>query len=143
MILSWLLAAASAVTDPVVMTREPHPPSRWNLSTQANCGTSPLVISGYGASVLTGARPKMTRNGRAVTGPDIDRLLSDLSTLRAVYRFSVECGRTGIITLRIYEGEAQRDDTVRFRAALATIKGNRLDFYTGLEPADADAFWYR
>ena len=143
MILSWLIAAALVAPDPVVMTREPHPPSDWNLSTQANCGSSPLVISGYGASVLTGAKPKMTRDGQAVTGPDIDRLIADLSTLRAVYRFSVQCGHMGTITLRIYEGEAQRDDTVRFRAGLATIKDNRLDFYTGLEPADAETFWYR
>jgi hypothetical protein len=143
MILSWFIAATSVAPDPVVMTREPYPPSYWNVSTQANCASSPLVISGYGASAPTGAKPKMNRDGQPVTGPEIDRLLADLSTVRAVYRFSVQCGRTGVITLRIYEGEAQRDDTVRFRAGLATIKGNRLEFYTGLEPADAETFWWR
>jgi hypothetical protein len=137
-----LLAVALLAPNPVISSREPHPPS-WHLSAQAKCGKSALVISGYGASVLSGAKPKLTRNGRAVTGPDVGRLAADLSTIRAVYHFSVACGRTGAITLRIYEGQAQGDGSVRYRAGLAVIKGNRLDLYTGMEPADAASFWFR
>lgn len=138
-----LILAIALAQNPVVMVREPSPPTRWNLTTQASCYKKPLLFSGYGASVHTGAIPKVAFDGRALNGPNIGQLITDLSTVSAIYRFSIQCGRTGEITLRIYEGEAQRDGTVKYRAALATIKDGRLNYYSGLKPADAETFWYR
>lgn len=85
----------------------------------------------------------MTFDGRALDGPGMRQLITDLSNVTAIYRFSIQCGRTGEITLRIYEGGAQRDGKVNYRAALASVKDGRLEYYSGLKPADAETFWYR
>ncbi|MDQ3079701.1 MAG: hypothetical protein M3R03_06855 [Pseudomonadota bacterium] len=138
-----LMLALALAQTPEVMTREPSPPSRWNLTLQATCNNKALLISDYAASVHSGAIPKMVFDGRPLQGPGIRQLITDLSTARAVYHFSVQCGRKGELTLRIYEGEALRGGTVRYRAALATIKNSKLDFYSGLKPAHAEDFWFR
>lgn len=71
------------------------------------------------------------------------QLITDLSTVTGVYRFSVQCERNGDITLRIFEGASQLGGgAVRYRAALARIKMGRLNLYTGLQPADAENFWF-
>lgn len=138
-----LLLAMMFAHNPVVMVREPLSPSYRQLSTRADCGRRSLVFSDYGASVITGGTPKVSFDERPLTGPQVGQLIADLSATRAVYRLSVQCERSGDVTVRIYEGEAQRDGTVRFRVARARIKSGRLDYYSGLKPADAETFWYR
>lgn len=57
MMISALLAMLLVPQNPVVMVAEPLPPTRWNLTTQASCYNKPLIFSGYGESVHTGAIP--------------------------------------------------------------------------------------
>lgn len=52
----------------------------------------------------TGATPQVTIDGRPLAGPHAARLITDLSTVTGVYRFSVHCNRDGTITLRMFEG---------------------------------------
>ncbi len=138
-----LMLAIALAQNPVVTTGEPAPASHWYLSTRASCGRRQIIISGYGASVHSGATPKVTYMGRPLRGSKVAQLIADLSTISAIYHFSVQCERTGEVYLKIYEGEAQQDDTVRYRYGRATIKAGKLDYYSGLEPSDAGSFWFR
>lgn len=141
--MTLLMFAIALAQNPVVMAPRGLPPSRWNLSTQADCGRRRLQISGYGVSVYTGATPRVTFEGRPLRGAKVAQLIADLSEIEAVYRFSVQCERTGELTLSISEGKLQRDGSVHYRAGLATIKAGKLDFYSGLDPADTESFWFR
>ncbi len=96
-----LLLVPAIAQNPVVMVAEPLPPTRWNLTTQASCYNKPLIFSGYGASVHSGNIPKVTFGGRALNGPSVAQLITDLSNVTAIYRFSIQCGRTGEVTVRI------------------------------------------
>lgn len=141
--MKFLMLALVLAQNPSVIVREPRPPSRWQQSTEAACGRTRIRFSGYGAAVHTGATPTVTIDGRALAGPRVPQLIADLSTVRGVYRFSVHCNRDGTITVTLIEGEAQSGGGVRYRSALARIRRGRLDFYSELEPADADTFWFR
>ena len=123
------------------MVREPRPPSPWNQTLQADCGRRRFLISGYGVSVSTGATPRVTFGGHPLAGREVAQLIADLSARRGVYRFSVQCERTGGVTWRIYHGEVQ-GGTVNYRSALAWIKKDgSLEYYSGLGSADAETFW--
>ena len=138
--ITLLLALAQ---NPVVMTREPHAASPWVQSVQARCGNSDLLVSGYGARKPLEETAKVSVNGVPVTGSVIAKFQTDLSRRRAVYRLQILCGRLGAMTLRINVGERQRDGQVLYRSGAATIKGDALVSYTGLQTSDADGFWFR
>jgi hypothetical protein len=141
--MTLLMLALALAQNPVVMVREPLPPSQWVLTTGADCGKASLRFSDFGVGLNAGATPRVTLRGRPLAGPSVAQLIADLSTVRAIYRFSIQCERDGDILVRIYSGEAQRDGPVQYRAALARIKRRKLDYYSGLEPANAETFWYR
>jgi hypothetical protein len=89
------------------------------------------------------ATPQLLVGRRPVAGPAVRQLREDLSHGAAVYRLQILCGRSGGINLRISEGETQQGGAVRYRGASASINGNRLVHYTGLQEARPDSFWFR
>jgi hypothetical protein len=140
--LSVLLALALA-QGPVIRTQEPLAASPWVLSVRASCGSRVLTVSGYGAARPREPAPQLLVGRRPVTGPAVGQLLEDLSHPAAVYRLQILCYRSGGINLRISEGETQQGGAVRYRTASATIRGNQLVSYTGLQEAEARSFWFR
>ena len=129
--------------DPVLMGREPRAASPWVQSVRANCGDTVLEISGYGAARPLDGVADIHIDGRAVTGPGVEPLRTDLSSRSAAYRLAIRCGDPGEIWVHISEGEKQPDGTVRFRFAAASIKDGRLRSYSGFQEGDADDFWFR
>lgn len=138
-----LLLTMLLSSQPTVYSREPHAASPWVQSTRASCGRTSLVISGYGAANPLDHNPSVSLNGRPIVGRAVRQLISDLGHRRAAYRIQVLCGGSNDITVRIDEGEKQKDETVRYRSGAAFINGNRLTTYKGLAEADASAFWFR
>ena len=128
--------------DYVAQGRRPRPASPWTQTVQARCGATTLAISGYGIS-LPGGGASVRANGRMLSGESVNRFLGDLSNRRAAYRITVGCERTGRMEVRVYLGEAQSNGEVSFRSGVAAINGNRLEFYSGLQPSTAEGFWFR
>lgn len=129
--------------NPVISPIHPHAASPWIQSVRASCGNTTLTIEGYGAGRPIGLQTKLLINGKPLTGGFAPQLLDDLSHGRAVYRLQILCGRSGETTLRIAEGEKLFNGPVRYRSAVASIKDNRLQSYTGLQDSDANSYWFR
>ena len=140
--LSFFLAVALTQV-PVITVREPRAASPWVRSVRANCGNNELTISGYGGGRPLDRVAEVRVNGRPVTGNSIGQFRKDLSNGWAAYRLQILCGASGTITVRISEGEKQRNGPVRYRSGAGHIRGNVLFSYTGLQDADADSFWFR
>ena len=138
-----ILSAILISQAPVVTTREPAGASPWVQSVQAGCGESTLLIAGYGVVRPLDSAASVLVDGQAVTGVAAPRLLEDLSSRRAAYRFELLCGRPGDFTVRIYEGERQAGGAVRYRAAQALISNGRVESYSGYEESDEASFWFR
>lgn len=128
---------------PVVVTREPRAASPWEQTVRANCGRTSLVLTGYGAARPQNRVPTLRVNGQPVTGRSVGRLLEDLAHRRAAYRLAMLCNGTNDVTMLIYMGERLEDGTIRYQSAAASIRGNRLTSYTGLQAGDAESFWFR
>jgi hypothetical protein len=138
-----LLISMMMISQPVIAAREPHSASPLSQLVQANCGGSELVISGYGAARPLNGRAELVVADRPIEGDAVERLRSDLSHRRSVYRLEVLCGSSGQITLRINVGERQEDGDIRYQSGAALIRGNRLEHYTGLQASNVDTFWFR
>jgi hypothetical protein len=130
-------------SEPVVRVKEPVPPTSWEQSVQAMCGSTSVSLQGYGAGRPLEKVPKLTVEGKVVTGASIDRLLEDLSRGGAAYRIQVLCGQEKGVTVRIDLGERQSDGEVAFYSGAAFLEGSRLVSYTGLQGSSADSFWFR
>jgi hypothetical protein len=128
---------------PIVMTHEPRSASPLTQSVSANCGRTPLLISGYGVARPLGRTPRFLVNGRPIAGQAAAQILHDLSNRRAVYRFEILCGDPGEVTVRINMGERQVGGPVRYQIGSVVIRGNRLFSYRGLEESNEDRFWFR
>ena len=147
--ISFILALALAQNPvgpsqvPVIGGWEPRAASPWVRSERATCGSNVLTISGYGGGRPLDRVAEVLVNGRPVTGKAVSQFRKDLSNGWAVYRFQMLCGIPGGITVRITEGEKQKEGPVRYRSGLAFIRGNLLVSYSGLQEADADSYWFR
>jgi hypothetical protein len=140
--MSLLLTALLA--QPVDFTvREPSPASPWTQSVRAFCGRNELRIEGYGAGHPPNPTPSLRVNGRLAQGAAVRQIVADLSNRRAVYRLEIVCGDPGTFSVRISQGEANENGTVRYRFGRAFFRGNLLQMYRGLEDGPADGFWFR
>jgi hypothetical protein len=138
------LIAVAADLPVIIRTVEPRAPAQYRLTLRQNCRGHRLEIDGYGLSRPTGGAARIRVNGRPLQGEGVARLQADLSNPAALYRLVGVCVRGERGTdIRINRGERLRGAGVEYRAGRATIVGTRLVSYTGLEPADADSFWFR
>ncbi len=126
----------------VIMSSERRVADPWTQSVRATCGPDTLEITGYGAGRPLDREAEIRMNGRPVAGAGVARMAADLSFGRAVYRFQMLCGRAGFDIL-VNRGEAQIDEPVRYETARATFQGGELVFYSGMEAAGPEGFWFR
>ena len=137
-----ILAFQVSGNNPVVEVREPALPSHLMSSVAARCGTSNLLVSGFGLAAGASARPQLSIEGKRLEGDLAGRLVGDLANPRAAYRLTVRCSGPQF-ELRLYRGEADRAGNVLYGSASARINGGRVASHTGMQPSDATTFWFR
>jgi hypothetical protein len=137
-----LAATALSPTEFVVTSREPVLPEYLSSDLAARCGSVALAVRGVGLSAGPDAQAQVSIDGATLTGEQVDRLVSDLGNARAAYRITVRCSANGF-ELRIYTGEADARGEVRFLSGTANLRKGAIQRYSGLEPSDAETFWFR
>jgi hypothetical protein len=140
----FLIAALMLNPNPVVMGYNPPSAEGWEQTVVFRCGGTSLRVSGYGASKpLTGVA-SITVNDVALEGAAVEALRRDLSKRRAAYRLGARCPReSNSISLFIVSGEKLQAGDVAYWSAVASIRGERLQSYSGLQEAGPDSFWFR
>lgn len=129
---------------PLLVSREPTPASPMMQSFEAACPGTRLRISGHGLARPGHRRVRLEINGQLAQGPLAEQMTRDLSNMRAVYRLVGLCDPAGhSLQLQIWAGEGNGDGTVRYSMASAGLHAGRLLAYGGLQPIDAEAFWFR
>lgn len=139
-----VLSALAFHQEPVIMSGRRQPPVPWQQAMTARCGRNALDLSDFGTVYPAGLQPSVNVDGHPVTGPEIDRLKSDLAHRTGVYRFEVLCTDEGGFSVRIVVGERPvNGEAVVYQIGSALIQNGRLTEYSGLEPSTDDSFWYR
>lgn len=127
---------------PELTVMEPIAPSSFVSEQRVTCFGKTLVISNIGFARPIWHRASVSVDGIPVGGPDIEKMVSDLSVRGAEYRFGAGCERqTGGFSLYINTVEIDREDRVHYRGAIARIRGTLLFKYHPLR--ESGGFWYR
>jgi hypothetical protein len=141
-----LLAAAAlgtAAPDPALVSVEPRPARRWEQSVTLSCGSSRYRIAGYGVVYPDEMPARVSVDGRPVRGAPAELLRRDLSMRGAAYRIAGLCGRgSSDLDLLVYRGIAT-GGSVTYHSGAARITSRGEVIYTGLEPSDAQTYWFR
>ena len=145
LLLAQSSAAQAEPRDEIIINiQEPRAADPWTQTVEARCGRRRLTISGYGPRRPLGRMPEVRIDGRAVEGEAAGRLIEDLSSGSAVYRFQIRCGAVGDDqSLVVSRGDRSRDGDVIYQRSSARFDNGRLRSYSGFEPTDADGFWFR
>ncbi|WP_374322367.1 hypothetical protein [Brevundimonas sp.] len=85
----------------------------------------------------------ISTNGAGVEGVRVADMAADLGHASAAYRLEITCGRDDGFMVRINRGEAGIADAVQYEVASATIRGNALTSYSGMQTTNASKFWFR
>ncbi len=122
---------------------DPPPAEAWEQSLMLRCGNTTLQIAGYGAARPLNRAVQIRVNGRPLAGAGAEALRRDLSNRRAAYRLAGRCPRQrSSIALIIHRGE-QEAGVVHYSVGSGLIVNGRLDNYRGVQPANAESFWFR
>ena len=145
LLLAQSSAAQAEPRDEIISSiQEPRAADPWTQTVEARCGRRRLTISGYGPRRPLGRMPEVRIDGRAVEGEAAGRLIEDLSSGSAVYRFQIRCGPVGDDqSLVVSRGERRPDGDVVYQTSSARFENGRLRSYSGFETTDADGFWVR
>ena len=138
MLVAAILSLASQ--SPSVIVREPRAPAEWRHEAKARCGSTRIVITGYGAGG-PGVEAALFINGKSDTTAVAKRFSGDLSDKSGVYRITVLC--TGAVAVvRINKGLKVNKD-LRFASGVATIGPDGRIEYDGLRESDSTTFWFK
>jgi hypothetical protein len=141
-ILSLLTVAMQQ--SPSIMNYDPPAADTWVQSSVFSCNGNELVVEGYGTVRPHTRQVRISIRGQPLTGASIQRLRTDLSDRRAVYRIGARCDkRNGNIGLSIHKGVKDASGNVAFSAGSALISNQGLADYRGLQTSNAETFWFR
>lgn len=137
-----VLALASAQRLPVAV--EPLPPLTWQQQSAFSCPHMTLRVGGYSTARPPDRPVEILVDGRSLRGARVEALRHDLASRAAVYRLGVLCAHDeASLNLFIHTGERVENGEIVFRTGVAFIRDGALLEYNGLEPTDADSFWFR
>lgn len=126
----------------ILVAREASPPDRFVQALSIGCGRETLHVGGFGHVRPQGRTPTVELNGNELVGKEADDLREDLSQPTSVYRLSGQCGAEGDgIIVRIHVATLA-DGPIAYRVGRAEFLHGRLSHYTGLNPANAETFWF-
>lgn len=124
-----------------VYSYDPPATDRWSSRMEYKCPRSTITVAWLPlASGEVVAR--ISVNGKLVTGEKKSEFLRDLSDQKMVYRIVVTCGRSNEAWIYVKAAKAGTGSSVVYRQGRASVRGDEIVRYHGLQPSSTSEFFY-